>query len=95
MPSPKAGSVTDDVAKAVSEFKGGKIEYRADAAGNVQVRVGTAKFDESKLAENITAFLNHVAEHRPSSVRGEFVRNIVVSSTMGPGIKVAYATKEA
>ena len=95
MPSPKAGSVTDDVAKAVSEFKGGKIEYRADAAGNVQVRVGTAKFEDQKLAENINSFIAHVAEHRPSSVKGEFVKNIVVSSTMGPGVKVAFSAKEA
>lgn len=95
MPSPKAGSVTDDVAKAVGEFKGGKIEYRADAAGNVQVRVGTAKFDEKQLAENVSAFLEHVAEHRPSSVKGEFIKNIVVSSTMGPGVKVAFTAKEA
>ncbi len=95
MPSPKAGSVTDDVAKAVGEFKGGKIEYRADAAGNVQVRVGTAKFEEQKLAENINSFIAHVAEHRPSSVKGEFVKNIVVSSTMGPGVKVAFSAKEA
>jgi large subunit ribosomal protein L1 len=95
MPSPKAGSVTDDVAKAVGEFKGGKIEYRADAAGNVQVRVGTAKFDEKQLSENVSAFLEHVAEHRPSSVKGEFIKNIVVSSTMGPGVKVAFTAKEA
>ncbi len=95
MPSPKAGSVTEDVAKAVGEFKGGKIEYRADSAGNVQVRVGTAKFDESKLAENISSFLAHVSEHRPSSVKGEFVRNIALSSTMGPSITIAYASKEA
>ena len=95
MPSPKAGSVTDDVAKAVAEFKGGKIEYRADAAGNVQVRVGTAKFEEKALSENISAFLGHVIEHRPSSVKGEFVKNVVVSSTMGPGIKVAFSAKEA
>jgi large subunit ribosomal protein L1 len=95
MPSPKAGSVTDDVAKAVGEFKGGKIEYRADASGNVQVRVGTAKFEEQKLAENINSFIAHVAEHRPSSVKGEFVKNIVVSSTMGPGVKVAFSAKEA
>ncbi len=95
MPSPKAGSVTDDVVKAVGEFKGGKIEYRADAAGNVQVRVGTAKFEEAKLADNVTAFLSHVAEHRPSSVKGEFIKNIVVSSTMGPGVKVAFSAKEA
>ncbi len=94
MPSPKSGSVTDDVVSAVKEFKGGKIEFRSDAAGNVHVRVGTAAFEEAKLADNISAFLRHVVEHRPSSVKGEFVKNIVISSTMGPGVRVAYAVKE-
>jgi large subunit ribosomal protein L1 len=95
MPSPKSGTVTDDVAKAVTEFKGGKIEYRTDAAGNVHVRVGTVKFEAAQLAENITAFLTHVQEHRPSSVKGEFVKNVVVSSTMGPGVKILVERKEA
>lgn len=95
MPSPKSGTVTDDVASAVKEFKNGKIEYRSDAAGNVQVSVGNATFDESKLSDNINAFLTHVAEHRPSSVKGEFIKNITVSSTMGPGVKLSFATKEA
>jgi large subunit ribosomal protein L1 len=95
MPSPKSGTVTDDVATAVKEFKGGKIEYRADSAGNVQVSVGKTAFEDVKLAENISAFLTHVAEHRPSSVKGEFIKNITVSSTMGPGVKLAFASKEA
>jgi large subunit ribosomal protein L1 len=95
MPSPKAGSVTDDVAKAVGEFKTGKIEYRADAAGNVHVRVGTAKFAENQLSDNINAFLAHVADHRPSSVKGEFVKNVTLSSTMGPGVKIAFSAKGA
>jgi large subunit ribosomal protein L1 len=95
MPSPKSGTVTDDIATAVNEFKNGKIEYRADAAGNVQVSVGNITFDEAKLAANISSFLTHVAEHRPSSVKGEFIKNITASSTMGPGIKLAFATKEA
>ena len=94
MPSPKSGSVTDDVVKAVQEFKGGKIEFRSDAAGNVHIRVGNITFEEAKLADNISAFIAHVAEHRPSSVKGEFIKNIVVSSTMGPGIRVAFANKE-
>jgi large subunit ribosomal protein L1 len=94
MPSPKSGSVTDDVVKAVTEFKGGKIEFRSDAAGNVHIRVGNVTFEESKLADNISAFIAHVAEHRPSSVKGEFIKNIVVSSTMGPGVRVAFANKE-
>ncbi len=95
MPSPKSGTVVEDIATAVGEFKGGKIEYRSDSAGNVQVSVGKTSFEEKKIAENITAFLTHVAEHRPSSVKGEFIKNITVSSTMGPGIKVAFAAKEA
>jgi large subunit ribosomal protein L1 len=95
MPSPKSGTVTDDIATAVNEFKNGKIEYRSDAAGNVQVSVGNVNFDDSKLADNINAFLAHVAEHRPSSVKGEFIKNITVSSTMGPGVKLAFAVKEA
>lgn len=94
MPSPKSGTVTDDVNGAVKEFKGGKIEYRSDAAGNVHVRVGNVTFEEAKLADNVNAFLRHVVEHRPASVKGEFVKNIVISSTMGPGVKVAFADKE-
>lgn len=95
MPAPKSGTVVEDVAKAVTEFKGGKIEYRADAAGNVHVSVGQISFEDSKLSENINAFLIHVAEHRPSSVKGEFIKNIVVSSTMGIGVKLAFTAKEA
>jgi large subunit ribosomal protein L1 len=95
MPSPKSGTVTDDIAKAVTEFKGGKIEYRSDSAGNVQVSVGNAGFEASKLSDNIQAFLTHVAEHRPASVKGEFIKNVVVSSTMGPSVKVLFAAKEA
>ncbi len=90
MPSPKSGTVTEDVANAVREFKAGKIEYRSDAAGNVHVRVGNVGFEEAKLADNISAFLTHVTEHRPSSVKGDFVKNVTVSSTMGPGVKVAF-----
>lgn len=95
MPTPKAGTVTDDVASAVKEFKGGKIEYRADAAGNVHVRVGTSKFEENQLADNVQSFLSHVAEHRPASVKGEWIKNIAISTTMGPGVKIQFAVKEA
>jgi len=94
MPSPKSGTVTDDVGNAVKEFRAGKIEYRADAAGNVHVRVGKTDFDAAKLAENISAFLNHVAEHRPSTVKGDFIKNIVLSSTMGPGVRIAFVEKK-
>ena len=95
MPSPKSGTVAEDVAKAVSEFKGGKIEYRADSAGNVHVSVGKTAFEDAKLTENISAFIAHVVEHRPSSVKGEFIRNVTVSSTMGLGLRVTFASKEA
>jgi len=91
MPTPKAGTVIEDVATAVKEFKGGKTEYRSDAAGNVHIRVGTTVFTETQIAENATAFLTHVAEHRPSSVKGEFIKSVTLSSTMGPGVRVAFA----
>jgi large subunit ribosomal protein L1 len=90
MPSPKSGTVTDDVAAAVKDFKAGKIEYRSDAAGNVHVRVGNATFEEAKLADNVSSFLTHVSEHRPASVKGDFVKNVTLSSTMGPGVRVAF-----
>lgn len=89
MPSPKSGTVTEDVLKALAEFKAGKIEYRADSAGNVNVRVGTVAFEPQQLSENITAIVRHITDSRPSSVKGEFVTNVTVSSTMGPGIRVA------
>jgi large subunit ribosomal protein L1 len=94
MPSPKSGTVAEDVAGAVGEFKRGKIEYRSDAAGNVHVRVGTVKFEEAQLAENISAFLAHVAEHRPSTVKGDFIKSVTASSTMGPGVRVLFVEKK-
>ena len=94
MPSPKSGTVTEDVVAAVNDFKKGKIEFRSDAAGNVHIRIGTVQFDDAKLAENLSSFLAHVTEHRPSSVKGEFIKNIVLSSTMGPAVRVAYAVAE-
>ena len=84
MPAPKSGTVTDDIAGAVTEFKAGKIEYRADSAGNVHVRVGTVGFEADKLVENAQAIYRHLADNRPSSVRGDFVINMSISSTMGP-----------
>lgn len=94
MPSPKSGTVADDIASAVKEFKGGKIEFRSDAAGNVHVRVGTAKFEESKLVENISAFINHVADSRPSTVKGTFIKSVTLSSTMGPGVRVSFVEQK-
>lgn len=94
MPSPKSGTVADDIAAAVKEFRGGKIEFRSDAAGNVHVRVGNATFDEAKLAENVTAFLAHVADSRPSTVKGAFVKSVTLSSTMGPGVRIAFVEQK-
>ena len=89
MPSPKSGTVTENVATAVREFKGGKIEYRADAAGNVQVPVGRKSFPAEKLVENIEAFIEHVRASRPSSAKGSFLQRATLSATMSPGIDLA------
>jgi large subunit ribosomal protein L1 len=89
MPAPKAGTVTEDVVTAVKEFKAGKIEYRADSAGNVHVRIGTIEFEPEQLAGNIEAMCKHIVDSRPSAVKGDFVTGVTVSSTMGPGVRVA------
>ena len=89
MPAPKAGTVNEDVATAVAEFKAGKVEYRADGAGNVHVRVGAASFEAEKLAENLKAITKHIIDGRPAAVKGDFVTSAAVSSTMGPGIRLA------
>lgn len=86
MPSPKSGTVTDDVKTAVREFKAGKIEFRADAQGNVQVGVGKLSFSESDLKANIEAFVEHIKSLKPSSVKGIYLQNVSVSPAMGPGI---------
>ncbi len=89
MPSPKSGTVTDKVAQAVSEFSSGKIEFRNDKEGNVHMIVGKASFDDAKLVENINAAINHIKSLRPAVVKGDFVLNITISTTMGPGVKIA------
>jgi len=91
MPTPKAGTVipaNGDVAAAVKEFKAGKVEYRADAGGNVHAGVGKLSFDEDKLADNITAFVEQVRHAKPVGVRGNYIESVTVSATMSPGIKV-------
>ena len=90
MPSPKSGTVTPDVAKAVTEFKAGKVEFRTDAGGNVHAPLGKRSFSVDDLAENLNAFLSHLTGMRPSAVKGSFVRKVSVSTTMGPGAWVAY-----
>ena len=88
MPNPKTGSVTMDTAKAVEDVKKGRVEYRADSYGNVAVIIGKVSFDETKLLENMNAFVSLMLKLKPSTVKGTYVKNISISSTMGPGIKV-------
>jgi large subunit ribosomal protein L1 len=91
MPTPKAGTVipaTGDVSAAVREFKAGKVEYRTDKGGNVHAGVGKLSFDDDKLADNITAFVEQVRSVKPAGVKGNYVKSITVTSTMGPGIPV-------
>ena len=88
MPNPKTGTVTMDVAKAVSEAKAGRVEYRTDSFGNIHGVVGKVSFSEEDLLENLNAFVSHILKLRPATVKGDYVKNISISSTMGPGIKV-------
>lgn len=86
MPSPKAGTVTPDVAKAVAEFAAGKIEFRNDPGGNVHAPVGKKSFAVEALVENVEAFLSHLRGLRPSSTKGHFITKVALSTTMGPGV---------
>ena len=88
MPSPRAGTVTMDVAKIVSEYKAGKVEFRNDKAGIVQAIVGKIKFDKQQLVENIESFLQYVQQLKPVAVKGTYVKSITISATMSPGVKV-------
>lgn len=92
MPSPKSGTVTNDIQNAVKEFKEGKIEYRTDSGGNVHVPVGKASFPDEDLVENIKSFIKHIVSNRPPAAKGTFVQKIFISSSMGPSIRVAPAT---
>ena len=88
MPNPKTGTVTMDTKKAVEDVKKGRVEYRADDNGNVQLLVGKVSFEESKLVENIDAVMSLLIKAKPTGVKGAYIKNIAVSSTMGPGVKV-------
>jgi large subunit ribosomal protein L1 len=88
MPNPKTGTVTQDVARAVGEFKGGKVEYRTDRYGNVHVQLGKVSFDPPALEANFRAVIDELQRARPASAKGRYMRKITVSSTMGPGVKV-------
>ncbi|MBS1846679.1 MAG: 50S ribosomal protein L1 [Actinobacteria bacterium] len=88
MPNPKSGTVTPDPAKAVSEFKGGRVEYRTDRYGNVHVPIGKVSFAEDALLANLIAVVDELQRARPSSAKGRYMRRLTVSSTMGPGVKI-------
>jgi large subunit ribosomal protein L1 len=88
MPNPRVGTVTFDVARAVQEVKAGKVDYRVDKAGVVHARIGKASFGEQKLAENAHALLSSIVRAKPASAKGNYIKSVAVSSTMGPGIKV-------
>ena len=94
MPNPKTGTVTMDVKKAVEDVKKGRVEYRTDSYGNVAVLVGKVSFDDEKLVENIKSFVSLIDKTKPSAVKGKYILNISIASTMGPGIKVDTASFE-
>ncbi len=88
MPSPRSGTVTNDITAGVKEFKAGKIEFRSDKGGNVAAAVGKINFTDEQLVENITAFLNHLRSVRPVAAKGTYIRSITISATMSPGIRI-------
>lgn len=88
MPTPKAGTVTTDVAKAVKELKGGKIEFKVDKTGNINNAVGKVSFTASQIVENLRSLLSAISRSKPASAKGNFLRSLYVSSTMGPGLKI-------
>ena len=88
MPNPKTGTVTMDIKKAVEEVKQGRIEYRTDSYGNVHTIIGKVSFTETQLVENLNAFVSMILKSKPSVVKGTYVKNVSISTTMGPGIKI-------
>ena len=93
MPNPKTGTVTMNIAQAVADVKKGKIEYRVDAAGNINCNIGKASFSTEALADNYNTLFNAIAKARPSSIKGIYIQNVSISADMGPGIKVAYSVE--
>lgn len=91
MPNPKAGTVTMDVTKAINDIKAGKIEYRLDKSNIIHVPLGKASFEEAKLQENFDALMEAIVKAKPSALKGQYLRSITLTSTMGPGVKVSVA----
>ncbi|OQC10221.1 MAG: 50S ribosomal protein L1 [Tenericutes bacterium ADurb.Bin087] len=90
MPNPKTGTVTTDVAKAVHEIKAGKVEYRVDREANMHVSIGRVSFEEQKLVDNLVALTERIVRVRPAAVKGTFIKNAVIHTTMGPSIKITF-----
>jgi large subunit ribosomal protein L1 len=88
MPNPKTGTVTTDVGRAVTEFRGGRVEYRTDRVGNVHVPIGKASFTKEQLIENYRAVIDELTRVKPAAAKGRYIRSVTVSSTMGPGIHI-------
>jgi large subunit ribosomal protein L1 len=88
MPNPKSGTVTDDVAKAVSDIKGGRVEYRTDKVGNLHLIIGKKSFPEDDLLDNYTAVLDEVVRAKPAAAKGRYLKGVTLSTTMGPGVRV-------
>jgi large subunit ribosomal protein L1 len=94
MPNPKTGTVTNDIASAIAELKKGRTEYRADKTGVIHIAVGKVSMDSEQVTENVSALLTEVLRKKPSEVKGNFIRTVSVSSTMGPGVWVNYREGE-
>ncbi len=91
MPNPKVGTVTNDIAKALADIKAGKVEYRVDREANMHVSVGRVSFEDAKLVDNITALCERIVKVRPSVVKGTYIKNAVIHTTMGPSIHITFA----
>ena len=91
MPNPKSGTVTTDVAKAVKDVKAGKVEYRLDKGNNVHVIIGKKSFGKEKLVENFTTVMDAIVRAKPAAAKGQYIRNVTLASSMGPGVKVSYS----
>jgi large subunit ribosomal protein L1 len=88
MPNPRTGAVTTDVAKAVAEYKAGRVEYRTDRVGNIHVPIGKASFERSQIVDNARAVVDEIQRAKPAASKGRYVRSVTLSSTMGPGVRV-------
>jgi large subunit ribosomal protein L1 len=88
MPNPKTGTVTTEVGRAVTEFKGGRVEYRTDKVGNVHIRVGKRSFTRDQLIANVHAVIDELYKAKPASAKGKYLRSVTLSSTMGPGVHI-------